>query len=125
MHRQNIRRGSHLADRREIFDHVIRQLFEKHRVHGIGHAAHQQRVTIGGGTRHQLRTDVGAAAGTIFHDHLLADILGKFRRHHARHKIDATAGYIGRDKTNGAGRVTLRLGMGRTHQQRRNADNAD
>ena len=41
--REKLRRGSHDAQRREVSDRIVRQLFDETRIDGVGGESHQQQ----------------------------------------------------------------------------------
>jgi len=64
----------------------------------IDDAAHHQRIAIGRAAGQRGGTQGGAGAGLVVHTHGLAQALGQALGHQACHRIDTTAGRVGRNQ---------------------------
>ena len=84
MHHQHVRHRCHLRHRREVAQHVIRQLLVDDMVDGDGAGAEQQRVAVGRRARHRFDAERVAGAAAVLDVELLAEHLAQMRREHAR-----------------------------------------
>ena len=109
MRGQHIGRGGNFGDGGEIFLHIERHFFVEMRIGGHdGRAAHQQRVAIGRGARHDFTGDNAvAAAAVVVHDGL-AEQFAHGQRHRASDDIRAAACGKGDYPAYGAGGEVLR-----------------
>jgi hypothetical protein len=80
--------------RREILHRVVRHLLKQRHVRAVGHAADQQRVTVSRCARNEFRTNIGAPARPVLHEHRAAQCVREFLRDRAADKISAAAWYI-------------------------------
>ena len=71
----------------------------------------EQRVAVGRALDEGTRADEAGAAGAVVDHDLLAERACKFLRDDARHGVDAAAGRIGHDESDGAGGIILREGV--------------
>jgi len=57
--------GSHLRNRGEILDWIVRQVFGETRVDHVARGVEQQRIAVGSGTRDRRSPDVSACTAAV------------------------------------------------------------
>jgi hypothetical protein len=116
LHRLHRHRGVHHHDVRaegedryagQIARVVVELGIERH-VDDQRGGVDEQRVTVGRGLRNVFVGDVGARAGTIVDDHLLAQVLAQLGREQARVDVDAAAGREADDQPDRLAGIRLR-----------------
>jgi hypothetical protein len=88
---------------------VVRQVGIQRRVDGVLVIGEQQRVAIRRRLGCELARDNAGGAGAVIDDHLLAEDLAELRAEKPRQEIGRAARRGGRDQTDRAGRIVLRL----------------
>ncbi|MNZ99116.1 hypothetical protein D3C78_1184270 [compost metagenome] len=116
---QHIRHHHEQRDRREILFRIIRLGLENERVEGVGgNRAHQDRVSVGFGAGHAVRTKIAAGAGDIFNDDLLAEFITHLLRDNTRDHIGRAARRERNDQSNRSLGEALRARSRSQHAQR-------
>src|SRR5262249_6550393 len=77
--------------------------------------AEEQRIAVRRGTGDRPRTDKAGAAGTVVHDHLLAERAGELFGHHPGHGVDAATWRIWHHQADRPRRPRLSLRHERGH----------
>lgn len=98
-----------VRDVREISQDIEIEPGEKRRVDCIGDRRSEQHVPVGRRFRRGLRADVGAAAGTVFHDHWNSPCFSEFLSNGARQDVGSTARRIRDDPADRLHRKSNRL----------------
>lgn len=96
-----------LNHRGKIFYHVVRQFLVEAHADRLRYSRQQQRITVRRRFRDELRADVTAAAGAIFHHHGFAQPLGESLADKSREQIGGTAGSERNDDANWLIRIIL------------------
>ena len=118
---QQVRHQRHARERGEILDRIEPQFRVQALVDGVGaDRAHEDRVAIGRGARHELGADIAAGAGAVVDDDRLAKVLADELPQHARQDVGGAAGRERDDDRDGLGGEGLGL-----RRQRRQGQQAE
>ena len=74
-HEDHVRCIDQFADRREILEWVVRQIFVERRIYRDGGRCEQQRIAIRRGAGDHAHARIAAPTAAIFDDHRLAERL--------------------------------------------------
>ncbi|MNX28419.1 hypothetical protein D3C86_585260 [compost metagenome] len=110
-HDQYVGRLAYHRHRRKRAIRVVGELFMDGRVHRVRKGGHQQGIAVRRALGHVLRSDDGAAAGSVFHDDRLAQLIRQALGQLARNDVGAAARREGHDDAQGPvrkGRAGLR-----------------
>ena len=100
-----------LGDRREAPDRVVAGILHQCRHHAERRAgADQQRVAVGLGAGHRLRSERAARARPVLDHHALSEARWHHLRDHAGGDVGRSARSERHDQLDGLGRIGLRLG---------------
>src|SRR5262249_38244367 len=109
-------------DRREVLARIEAGIGVEARIDGDRSSmAEEQRIAVGRALDEGASADEAGAAGAVVHHDLLPERACKLLRDDARHGVDAAAGRIGHDESDGASGIILGEGMAaNNHRDRSN-----
>ena len=87
----HLRHANDAGDRRRVAQKIEIEMLIKRGVDGVRTGNQKQRVTVGRRLHHHLGGEVGAGAGPIIDDELLAELFGQPFRRQPRHGIGGAA----------------------------------
>jgi hypothetical protein len=122
VHHQHVRHRDHLGHRREVAQHVIRQLLGDEMVDGDGAGAEQKRVAIGRRADHGVDAEHVAGPAAVLDIELLAQHLAEVQGIHARQRVRGAARCGGHQDFHGLvrpGRLRLRTAGNQKHSDQR------
>ena len=118
MHDQQVGRRRDLDDRSKIAQRIVQRLArEMRRDRMRARRGDQQRIAVGRGARHHVRTYHAAGAGTVVDDHLLPEYRTELLRQRARKQVRAATRRERRDNPDRFRRIRL-CKRGRLHARR-------